>query len=414
MQTQRRTDAKSVIVRKAFLKSLPVMAGYIVLGIGFGILLRNAGYGTAWSVGMAVLIYAGSMQYVGIGLLAGGAGILTTILSKGLILLLNFAVIVLTTQLWKAEGRGVIAIFTADIGLIAFFANVFTGNSASYYFSRFSSSKLATAAYLWSFLVSALGGLFLLATGQLQTAPFVFVVSTLLGIITFHNSLFVGDQRINHYNLITLLQPALLILCMLLFHWIRPQLGFYCYFLGQIVSLSALIALSTALKRRMGIRFHWDFDRACNRQLFNYGWKTELSNVLQFFNYRLTYYMLAYYLGKGSVGIFSIGVSVAEASWIVSRSVSLVLFSNVLTQGNTPTSRRDTLLLALLSLGCLLSSSALSSGRPSAWWPCSPLACWPSPSPTCSTTSSPPYATSTSCSSGRPSDCSSPCSCRCG
>mgnify|MGYP002624595532 CR=1 FL=1 len=81
MQTQRRTEAKSVIIRKAFLKSLPVMAGYVVLGIGFGILLRNAGYGVLWSVAMAVFIYAGSMQYVGIGLLAGGAGILTTILT---------------------------------------------------------------------------------------------------------------------------------------------------------------------------------------------------------------------------------------------------------------------------------------------------------------------------------------------
>ena len=277
--------------------------------------------------------------------------ILSTILSKGLILLLNFVVIVLTTQLWKADGRGAIAIFTADIGLIAFFANVFTGNSASYYFSRFSSSKLATAAYLWSFLVSAVGGLVLLATGQLQTAPFVFVVSTLLGIVTFHNSLFVGDQKINHYNLITLLQPTLLIVCMLLFHWIWPQLSYNCYFLGQIVSLTALIALSTHLRRKMGIHLRWDFDRDCNRQLFNYGWKTELSNVLQFFNYRLTYYLLAYYLGKGSVGIFSIGVSIAEASWIVSRSVSLVLFSNVLTQGNTASSRRQTLQLALLSLG---------------------------------------------------------------
>ena len=36
---------KSVIARKAFLTSLPVMAGYVVLGIGFGILLRNAGFG---------------------------------------------------------------------------------------------------------------------------------------------------------------------------------------------------------------------------------------------------------------------------------------------------------------------------------------------------------------------------------
>ena len=72
---------KSLIVRKAFLKSLPVMAGYIVLGIGFGILLGNAGYGVVWSAAMAVFIYAGSMQYVGVGLLAGGAGILTAILT---------------------------------------------------------------------------------------------------------------------------------------------------------------------------------------------------------------------------------------------------------------------------------------------------------------------------------------------
>ena len=81
MEKSPEAERKSVIVRKAFLKSLPVMAGYVVLGIGFGILLRNAGYGVLWSVAMAMLIYAGSMQYVGIGLLAGGAGILTTSLT---------------------------------------------------------------------------------------------------------------------------------------------------------------------------------------------------------------------------------------------------------------------------------------------------------------------------------------------
>ena len=81
MEKSPEAERESMIVRKAFLKSLPVMAGYVVLGIGFGILLRNAGYGVLWSVAMAVLIYAGSMQYVGIGLLAGGAGILTTILT---------------------------------------------------------------------------------------------------------------------------------------------------------------------------------------------------------------------------------------------------------------------------------------------------------------------------------------------
>jgi 4-azaleucine resistance transporter AzlC len=69
---------KGEIVRKAFMKSVPVMAGYVVLGIGFGILLRNAGYGVAWAAAMAIAIYAGSMQYVGVGLLAGGAVVLAT------------------------------------------------------------------------------------------------------------------------------------------------------------------------------------------------------------------------------------------------------------------------------------------------------------------------------------------------
>lgn len=64
-------------VKQAFYKSIPVLAGYVVLGIGFGILMRNAGYGVLWAAAMSLLIYAGSMQYVGVSLLTGGASILT-------------------------------------------------------------------------------------------------------------------------------------------------------------------------------------------------------------------------------------------------------------------------------------------------------------------------------------------------
>jgi 4-azaleucine resistance transporter AzlC len=69
------------VVGKAFYRSIPVMAGYIVLGIGFGILLRNAGYGVLWAFAMSALIFAGSMQYVGIGLLTGGASVITTVIT---------------------------------------------------------------------------------------------------------------------------------------------------------------------------------------------------------------------------------------------------------------------------------------------------------------------------------------------
>jgi len=69
---------KMQTIKQAFYKSIPVVAGYVFLGIGFGILIRNAGYGLLAAAAMSLFIYAGSMQFVGVSLLTGGASILTT------------------------------------------------------------------------------------------------------------------------------------------------------------------------------------------------------------------------------------------------------------------------------------------------------------------------------------------------
>lgn len=69
---------KMQTIQQAFYKSIPVMAGYVFLGIGFGILIRNAGYGLLAAAAMSIFIYAGSMQYVGVSLITGGASVLTT------------------------------------------------------------------------------------------------------------------------------------------------------------------------------------------------------------------------------------------------------------------------------------------------------------------------------------------------
>ena len=68
-------------LKTAFLSTLPVMAGYLVLGMGFGILLHSRGYGIGWSFAMSALIYAGSMQYLAVDLLSGGAGLITAALT---------------------------------------------------------------------------------------------------------------------------------------------------------------------------------------------------------------------------------------------------------------------------------------------------------------------------------------------
>ncbi|MEG1501570.1 MAG: AzlC family ABC transporter permease, partial [Clostridiales bacterium] len=66
--------------KEAFLLTLPVMAGYIVLGIGFGVLLQSKGYNFAWAILMSLTIYAGSMQYLAVDLLSTGASLLSVAL----------------------------------------------------------------------------------------------------------------------------------------------------------------------------------------------------------------------------------------------------------------------------------------------------------------------------------------------
>lgn len=63
--------------KTAFLHTIPVMTGYLFLGFGFGIILQQNGYGVLWALAMSLFIYAGSMQYVGVGLLTGGVSLLT-------------------------------------------------------------------------------------------------------------------------------------------------------------------------------------------------------------------------------------------------------------------------------------------------------------------------------------------------
>ena len=62
----------------AFRRSIPVLFGYLFLGIAFGLLLQNAGYNFIWAIVISIVVYAGSGQFALVSLLSGGAGLLTT------------------------------------------------------------------------------------------------------------------------------------------------------------------------------------------------------------------------------------------------------------------------------------------------------------------------------------------------
>lgn len=56
-------------LRAAFPHTLPVLAGFLFLGMAYGILMSSKGFGWTWSLLVSTCVFAGSMQFVAVTLL---------------------------------------------------------------------------------------------------------------------------------------------------------------------------------------------------------------------------------------------------------------------------------------------------------------------------------------------------------
>ena len=88
----------------AFPITVPVLMGYLSIGIAFGLMLEAAGYNVVWAFFMSLTIYAGSGQYLGVELLATAAALSQVAL---LTFLINFRHLVYgLSMLEKFRGMG--------------------------------------------------------------------------------------------------------------------------------------------------------------------------------------------------------------------------------------------------------------------------------------------------------------------
>lgn len=69
METPSAAKAPVSALRAAFPHTIPVMTGFVFLGVAYGVLMQTKGYGPLWSTLMSAIAYGGSMQFVAITLL---------------------------------------------------------------------------------------------------------------------------------------------------------------------------------------------------------------------------------------------------------------------------------------------------------------------------------------------------------
>lgn len=169
-----------------------------------------------------------------------------------------------------------------------------------------------------------------------------------------------GKEDFKSYNIVIILNQLSLLVFSVVFVWYL-QLGVVGAILSFACSQLIMVLVSFVFMYkdyRLGIPKL--FSSSYFKESLLFGLKGHFSNVLSFLNYRIDMFLLAYFIDDIAVGIYSIAVMLAERIWLVSQSVSSVLFARVanLTSEKernifTSLASRNTLFITFLGGGLL-------------------------------------------------------------
>ncbi len=286
--------------------------------------------------------------------------ILNTFGTKIVAAALNFLIAIIISQTLGDTGSGTQSLVVATIAFILIFSEIVCGASIIYLAPRHSFKKILVASVVWSALIAVVMGFGIRLFYPKLEPDLVVHVAILSFISSLSNINFrflVGKEEIQKANYNTLLQPVLLTLTLVLYHFILKREGIYGYLIGLYAAYGGTFLLGIWMLRNEYANLRHDKDKDYKpvlKDLFKYGFLNQTGHFVQFFNLRLSYYLLDSYIGRGQVGVFSRSVSLAESIWIISNSIALVQYARIANADDRHYSQKLTLDLGKI---CLLVSA---------------------------------------------------------
>jgi 4-azaleucine resistance transporter AzlC len=67
------------VMKRAFPYTIPVLAGYLFIGLAFGVMFADQGYNVIWAILMSLVVYAGSGQYLAVNFFVPGFSLLQAV-----------------------------------------------------------------------------------------------------------------------------------------------------------------------------------------------------------------------------------------------------------------------------------------------------------------------------------------------
>ncbi len=288
---------------------------------------------------------------------------LTQIITFAVTLLAN---IILARTLGPA-GKGQVTLLMTFAFLASLISSLGVSASAVYYVNR---DTPARPAIISTSLVMQLGSMLVVLLAAAALTPWI--VNELLGgavsprllwltlltlpfmvLVGALSNLLIGLREIYRSNYVRFAQVGVQLVSFLIL-LVVMQLGTAGAIIGFGIATACAALLGVYFAYRMGLSLFGHLSRSWIRPLLNYGLKSWLGNLLQYFNYRLDVFILNLLVGAASLGLYSVAVGLAEIIWYIPTAVAVVLFPKTASDWNaatqfTPLVARNALFVTILA-----------------------------------------------------------------
>lgn len=287
--------------------------------------------------------------------------ILGTFFNRLLTTAIMFAVVIINTNQFGAEGTGTIALIVLGLTILQVLSNFVGGSTLVYLTPQRDNFQLILLSYAWMLVSSGVGTIVL---HLLQLIPdgyalFLFILSIIYNVYFIHISIMQGKEDIKLFNILQLTQALLLIVflstALILHHWGGYDIHIRIYLFSFLCSYLVPCIISCFYIRRR-IRFG-SFENAGKLfgEMVRLGCWTQLANLAQLLTYRVNYYFIQRFINTGkSLGIYDLGNKISEAVWIIPKSICVVEYARIANCQDPEYTKRITLMLLKFVLAVVL------------------------------------------------------------
>ena len=300
--------------------------------------------------------------------------ILNTFGTKIVVALLNLTIAIVISQVLGDSGKGVQSLVLTNISFILIFSEIVCGASLVFLASRYSFSKLWLPSVLWALLIAAIMGVVMVVVNMgLDTtlALHTAVLSFLSSFASINFRFLLGKEEVKKANYNTLLQPLALVATLLVYYLALGRRDIYGYVIGLYMAYisSSVLGVCQLRHEYAAITFFplGEYKETL-KALFKYGFLNQTGHFVQFFNLRLSYYLLNAFVDAGNVGVYSNAVSLAESLWIISNSIALVQYARISNSTDKAYNQRLTMDLAKLCFAVALPAVVVLALLPSSFY----------------------------------------------